>query len=56
MVSQEIVNMCGYGILIKFYFSGLMWLDMHTIDLGHCFENEFNFESIPVIDNRLRRA
>ena len=43
MASQEIVNMCGYGVLIKFYFSGLMWLDMHTIDLGHscsCFENE----------------
>ena len=33
MASQEIVNMCGYGVLIKFYFSGLMWLDMHNIQL-----------------------
>ena len=47
---------CKYVWLWDSDFSGLMWLDMHTIDLGHCFENEFNFESIPVIDNRVRRA
>ena len=59
MVSQEIVNMCGYGIQIEFLFSGLIWLHsiMHATDVGHsCFENEFKFKSIPVKDNRLCRA